>query len=62
MGVSPSQKCVGGGSRKIAEVWGVGAEFLPLGLIVGEEAHREGDENLGDGGLVHLKCWEQISL
>ena len=53
---------MGGGSRKIAEVWGVGAEFLPLGLIVGEEAHREGDENLGDGGLVHLKCWEQISL
>ena len=55
-GVSPGQKRVGGGSRKIAKVWGVGTEFLPLGLTVGEEAHGEGDGDLGDGGLVHLEC------
>ena len=54
--MSPGQKRVGGGSRKIAKVLGAGIEFLPLGLTVGEEAHGEGDGDLGDGGLVHLEC------
>ena len=54
--VSPGQKRVGDGLRKIAEVWGVGVEFLPLSLTVREEAHGEGDGNLGNGGLVHLEC------
>ena len=52
MGVSHGQKCVGDGSRKIAEVWGNGAEFLPLGSIVGGKAYREGNGDLGDGGMV----------
>ena len=55
-------KRIGDGARKIAEMWNSGAEFLPSGLTVAGKAHREGNGDLGDGGMGHLERQEQVLL
>ena len=54
------QKRMGDGARKIAEMWNSGVEFLPLGSTVRGKAHKEGNGDLGDGGIGHLERQEQV--
>ena len=60
--MSHGQKRVGDDSRMVVEIWSCGVEFLPLGSIVGGKTHKEGNGDLGDGGLVHLECQKQVLL
>ena len=53
---------MGDDSRTIVEIWSCGVEFLPLGSTVGGKTHKEGNGDLGDGGLVHLECQKQVLL
>ena len=60
LGVTNGQKCVGNDTRKAAEMRSSGAEFLPFDWAVGGKAHRGGNGDLGDSGLVHLERQEQV--
>ena len=60
LGVSHGHKCVGNDTRKAAEMRSSGAEFLPFDSAVGGKAHRGGNGDLGDSGLVHLERQEQV--